>query len=270
MAADVTAIVADLRAETADLVALLGGLDEAAWHTPTPAAGWDILDQVAHLAFWDGIATLAAIDADRFAAERQAFLALGDDFADVIAERFRDQAGAQVLDWFNRAREVLLATLVAVPPGTKLPWFGPPMSAASSLTARLMETWAHGQDVADALGVTRVPSTRLRQVAHLGVATIAWSFTVHGRPAPADPFRVELSAPDCSPWTWGPPDAPNILRGPALDFCLLVAQRRHPGQLALTATGADAAAFLEVAQVFAGPPAAGRAASPVPARDGTT
>jgi uncharacterized protein (TIGR03084 family) len=133
------------------------------------------------------------------------------------------------------------------------------MSAATSLSARLMETWAHGQDVADALGATRAPTARLRHVAHLGVATIVWGFTVHGRAAPAAPFRVVLSAPDGALWTWGPADAPNVVRGPALDFCLLVTQRRHHCGLALTATGADAATFLEVAQVFAGPPSPGRA-----------
>ncbi|ADP81288.1 TIGR03084 family metal-binding protein [Pseudofrankia inefficax] len=259
MAVDAAVLVADVAAEAADLATLLRPLDENGWRTPTPAKGWDILDQIAHLAFWDEVATLAATDAEGFAVERQALVSLGDDFADVVAARFRDRTGAEVFGWFLQARRELLAALVAVPDGTKLPWFGPPMSAASSLTARLMETWAHGQDVADALGASRIPTRRLRHIARLGVATIAWSFAVHGRPAPTAPFRVELSAPDGGLWAWGPPDAANVVRGPARDFCLLVTQRRHRSALALTTTGTEAATFLEVAQIFAGPPAAGRA-----------
>ncbi|MBL7499224.1 TIGR03084 family protein [Frankia sp. CNm7] len=259
MAVDVATLVADLADESADLTALVAGLDEADWRVPTPAVGWDVLDQVAHLAFFDEVATLAATDAAAFEAERKALVALGEDFPDVVAARFRDRTGADVLGWFERARAHLLTTLGAVPAAAKLPWFSRPMSAATSLTARLMETWAHGQDVADALGVPRTPSARLRHVAHLGVATIPWGFSVHGRPAPAAPPRVELTAPAGDTWVWGPPGAANVVRGPALDFCLLVTQRRHHRDLALTATGDDALAFLEVAQVFAGPPAPGRA-----------
>ncbi len=131
------------------------------------------------------------------------------------------------------------------------------MSAASMATARLMETWAHGQDVADALGVERTPTGRLRQVAHLGVRTRTFSYLVHGLPAPQADVRVELTAPDGEQWTWGPEDAPDRVTGTALDFCLLVTQRRHRSDLELvTAGGADT--WLEIAQAFAGPPGAGR------------
>ncbi|MBL7486848.1 TIGR03084 family protein [Frankia sp. AgB1.9] len=267
MAVDVAALAEDLAAQTASLTAMLDGLSEAAWHQPTPAAGWDVLDQVTHLAFWDEIATLAATDPARFETRRQALVALGPDFVDVVARQSRDRTGAQALAWFTRTRGELLTALLAVPPDRRLPWFGPPMSAASSLSARLMETWAHGQDVADTLGLDPAPTARLRHIAHLGVVTIGWAFTVHGRPRPAGSFRVELSAPDGALWTWGPADARNVVRGPAQDFCLLVTQRRHHRDLALTATGADAAVYLEIAQVFAGPPGSGRAPNRVPAEE---
>ncbi len=125
-------------------------------------------------------------------------------------------------------------------------------------TARLMETWAHGQDVADALGTVREPSARLRHVAHLGVRTLGFAFTVHGLPAPQAPVRVELTAPDGGLWTWGPEGAADRVAGPALDFCLLVTQRRHRDDLALTAVGEVATAWLPIAQAFAGPPGKGR------------
>jgi uncharacterized protein (TIGR03084 family) len=132
------------------------------------------------------------------------------------------------------------------------------MSAASLATARLMETWAHGTDIADALGVRRQPTGRLRHVAHLGVRTRDFAFSVRQLPPPTDPFRVELTAPDGSIWTWGPEEATQTVTGPALDFCLLVVQRIHRGDTALTAVGADASRWLDTAQAFAGPAGAGR------------
>jgi uncharacterized protein (TIGR03084 family) len=148
--------------------------------------------------------------------------------------------------------------LGAVPEGRKLQWFGPPMSAPSMATARLMETWAHGLDVADALGVAVAPSARLKSIAHLGVRTRDFAFTVHGLTPPTEPFRVELTDPDGELWAWGPDDAAQTVAGSALDFCALVTQRRPLAELDVVARGADAAKWLTIAQAFAGPPGVGR------------
>jgi uncharacterized protein (TIGR03084 family) len=125
-------------------------------------------------------------------------------------------------------------------------------------TARLMETWAHGLDIADALGVTPAPTDRLRHIARLGYRTRDFAHVVHGVPVPADPFRVELAGPSGDVWVFGPEDAPQRVTGPALDFCLLVTQRAHRSDLALRAEGADADRWLDIAQAFAGPPGGGR------------
>jgi uncharacterized protein (TIGR03084 family) len=125
-------------------------------------------------------------------------------------------------------------------------------------TARLMETWAHGLDVADALGVVRTPTARLRSIAHLGVRTRDYAFAVHELPPPAEPFRVELDAPDGAVWEWGPPDAAQRITGPAEDFCYMVTQRRPLSSLDIVAVGDDANRWLTLAQAFAGPPGAGR------------
>jgi uncharacterized protein (TIGR03084 family) len=140
------------------------------------------------------------------------------------------------------------------------------MSAASSATARLMETWAHGQDVADTLGVQRLATGRLRHVAHLGVATLGFSFQLNGRPVPAEPVRVELSVPGGETWTWGPAGVPDSVTGPALDFCLAVTQRRHLDDTGLRVTGPVAAEWMSIAQAFAG--AAGPGRSPGQFRTG--
>jgi uncharacterized protein (TIGR03084 family) len=143
------------------------------------------------------------------------------------------------------------------------------MSAASSVTARLMETWAHGQDIADALGIERPPTARLRHIAHIGVSTIGFSFAVRGLPPPDEPVRIEITGPDEAVWTWGPADTPNVVRGPALDFCLVVTQRRHPADTAVTTTGPVARQWISIAQAFAGAPGPGRPpATTMPDDDG--
>jgi len=258
MAADMAALLADLAAESADLTALLAPLTPADWERPTPAAGWAIRDQVSHLAFFDEAAALTATDPDRFRREAEQLMARDADFAGVIAREYRRVPPAELLAWLGTAREAYLTTFASLDPSARLPWYGPPMSAASSVTARLMETWAHGQDVADALGVTRPPTGRLRPIARLGVVTMGFSFALRGRPPPGAPVRVELTGPDGTLWEWGPPGAADRVQGPALDFCLLVTQRRHRRDTALRAAGPVAQAWLEVAQAFAGPPGPGR------------
>jgi uncharacterized protein (TIGR03084 family) len=255
--ADLQGILADLDAETGELDRLVAGLSPDGWRTATPAAGWTVAHQIAHLAWTDEVAALAARDADEFGALLRRALEKPDTIDAVATEGAALEPDA-LLDRWRAQRAALAEALTAVPDGQKLPWFGPPMSAASMATARTMETWAHGQDIHDALGVTHQPGPALRQVAYLGVRTRDFAFVVHDRTPPAEPFRVELTASDGELWAWGPEDAAQRVTGPALDFCLLVTQRRHRDDLALEATGTDAHAWLDIAQAFAGPPGEGR------------
>jgi uncharacterized protein (TIGR03084 family) len=249
-------LTADLAAETAAIRVLIAGLDEAGWRTPTPAEGWTIADQISHLAYFDDAAVISATDAQRFAAELMSDVEKGLT-ADDIAERFKGRSGRELLSWFDQSRQRLCEIFTGLDPTARVPWFGPPMSAASSVTARIMETWAHGQDIADALGVIRDGSQRLRHVAHIGVRALPFSFLARGLEVPAEPVRVELSWQD-ELWAWGPADAVNRVTGPALDFCLLVVRRRHRDDTTVDSTGAVADRWLEIAQAFAGPPGSGR------------
>ncbi len=258
--ADLRGILADLDAETAMLDQLVSGLSADGWRTPTPADGWTVAHQIAHLAWTDEVATLAARDATAFGDLLRRAVAAPDTIDREAAEGAVAEPAA-LLDRWRTQRADLAEALLRVPPGQKLPWFGPPMSAASMATARTMETWAHGQDVTDALGVAHESGPALRQVAYLGVRTRDFAYVLHDRTPPAEPFRIELEAPDGELWAWGPDDAGQRVTGPATDFCLLVTQRRHRDDLALVATGADAEAWLGIAQAFAGAPGSGR--SPV-------
>lgn len=252
------ALLTDLADESASLDALVSGLPASQWPTPTPAEGWTIADQIGHLAWTDDIAEVAITDPDEFGRRLAAMGSSARGMSAVDDAAHEWGGSADLVERWRAGRTRLAAALAEVPDGTKIVWFGPPMSAASMATARLMETWAHGQDVADALGVTREPTSRLRHVAHIGVRTRDFAYAVNGLQPPAEPFRVELTAPSGEVWTWGPADAAQRVSGPALDFCLLVTQRRHLSDLAVTAVGEDAAQWLTIAQAFAGPPSGGR------------
>src|SRR5436309_12619614 len=133
----------DLVAEAVDLQAVLVDLDDAGWATPTPAEGWDVKDSVAHLAYFDDRARHALVDPDGFRAERDAVLSssLGGT-VDRITEEGRRHSPAETMAWFRSSRAALVDTARPLDPSTRVPWYGPDMSAASSITARIMETWA--------------------------------------------------------------------------------------------------------------------------------
>lgn len=249
-------VLDDLRAESADLDRMVAALPESGWAMATPAPGWTIAHQIAHLRWTDHAALLALTDPDSFAEIQRVAAA---DLTELIEAGARDGVALGPVDLLARwrgGRDDLVAALAAAG-RVRVPWIGTTMSPPSMATARIMETWAHGQDVADALGVDRVPTGRLRHVAHLGVAIRDHAFGVHDRTPPAVPFRIDLAAPDGSRWTWGPDDRVPDVTGPALDFCLLVTRRRHRADLSLTATPV-AREWLDLAQAFAGPPGPGR------------
>lgn len=254
--ADAGPLITELQAESDELDGLVADLSAEQWREPTPAPGWTIAHQIAHLLWTDRASLLAVTDEPAFTEVLTAAAANPTGFVDDGAEELAVSAG--LLDSWRATRAELHAALREVPTTRKLPWFGPPMSATSMATARLMETWAHGVDVADALGVRRVPTSRLRSIAHLGVRTRDYAFTVHGLTPPQELFHVELSGPSGEAWVWGPDDAAQRVTGTAEDFCFLVTQRRPRAELDVTAVGADAEKWLKIAQAFAGPPGVGR------------
>jgi uncharacterized protein (TIGR03084 family) len=267
--AELAPLLADLRAESDALDGVVAELEETAWLGRTPAEGWTIAHQIAHLAWTDEQALLAASDPEGFV---RAVADAGPDLAaavDDAAGTGATDAPERLLARWRQGRAALADQLAALPDGARLPWFGPPMSAASMTTARIMETWAHGLDITDALRHPPSVSARLRHVAHIGVRTRDFAFIQHGLPVPDEAFRVELTAPDGSAWTWGPEDAAQRITGPALDFCLRVTRRRHRADLRLQAAGPDADRWLDIAQAFAGPPGKERLALDGPLPEGT-
>jgi len=255
-------VIADLRAECAELAALCGGLAPAQWRVAGAFYGWSAWDEIAHLCYFDEAGLLAATDAGAFARDTRALagrLARGEEISAIARERYGHLDGAALLAHWTPLSARLADALAALDPRARLPWYGPDMSARSFATARLMETWAHGQDVWDVAGRIRPATPRLRHIAHLGVTTYRWTFVNRGLPVPEPVPWVALDAPDGGTWTWGDPDASQWVRGPAQDFCLVVTQRRHMADTALAASEGSASRWLAIAQCFAGPPADGPA-----------
>jgi uncharacterized protein (TIGR03084 family) len=246
-------VLADLAAEHEALDAIVRSCPPADWHRATPAAGWTVADQVFHLAFGEELAAMAVSDPDRFAARVEELLGRIELLDDEMVATARLLGPEAVLEAWRARRTATLAALRTHDPTVRIPWIAGKMSPLSFASARLMETWAHGQDVVDAVGATREPTARLRHIAELGVRTRGFSYMVRGMPLPETDVRLELALNDGAVLTWGEDSAPDRVLGTVEDFCLVVTQRRHWHDTSLKVDGANAEQWLSIAQVFAGP-----------------
>ena len=257
-------ICQDLAAEHEELDELVSGLADADWDRATPAAGWSVRDQISHLAYFDAAAHQAVIDPEAFRQQVKVMMAAlesGDaaKAVEVSVEKGRAVSPQELLAWWRSERAAMLAAFRARDPKDRIPWYGLDMGARSFATARLMETWAHGQDIVDAVGATRRPTERLRHIAHIANGARPYSYLVNGLELPEGGVRVELSSPAGDTWTWGDENAADKIVGTALDFCLLATQRRHREDVELTVVGDGAEQWSKIMQTFAGPAGGGRA-----------
>jgi uncharacterized protein (TIGR03084 family) len=250
-------ICTDLDNQYQEFDELVARLDEKQWHRKTPFFEWTIFDQVAHIAFFDHEALLAIEDPIQFKDRAKGVMEvlLSDGSLRAYTNPLLGaEAPVELLARWRDIRHRLIGRLRDMSPKDRLTWYGPNMSAISFATARLMETWAHSQDVFDALGIKRVNRAGLRHVAHMGVTTFGWSFILRKRKAPDIKPRVELTGPAGEKWAWGEPHATERVWGSAEDFCLVVTQRRNVADTALQWQGEHVAKWLTIAQAFAGVP----------------
>ena len=266
-------LLEDLLDEQASLDEIVAPLDDRDWDLPTPSPRWSVTDQIGHLCYFDGAAVEAIRDPEMFSSEARRMMEAslasetsGDDFT--LGE-FRTLSVGDRLERWRSHRQKLAEAVGTLGERDRVSWYGPSMGAKSFVTARLMEVWAHGADVCDTVGAHREPTHRLRHVAQLGYITRAWTYINRGQPAPEADVWVELRAPSGEMWTWGAAGAArdDAIRGPALDFCLVVTQRRHVADTGLEVIGEHATDWLSKAQAFAGPPSDGPAARARAARE---
>ncbi len=257
----VSELLTDLIAEQAALDEVVSGLSEPQWVLPTASPRWNVTDQVAHLTYFDHAAATAIRDAPGFAAAAKTLWdssADGDTGVDAhTLDPVRKLPVGKRLDAWRAGRADLESAAAALRDDARVPWYGPSMGAKSFLTARLMECWAHGQDIVDAVGVSRFATDRLRHIAQLGFITRPWTYANRQMEMPVDEIRLDLVSPSGEHWTWGPADSECSVAGCAEDFCLVVTQRRSLQDAGLSVTGEAALDWMKIAQVFAGPPTTG-------------
>ncbi len=251
-------IAADLRAEQEMLDVVLAGLSAEQWRQRTPSPGWTVSDQIGHLTYFDGAAAMAIEDPDAFRVSATELAGAKDEAVEALTLH-RGLEPTQLLQAWRQNRRRLMERVSTLDDADRVVWYGPSMSAKSFLSARLMEVWAHGQDIVDTLGIVRSATDRLWHVAHMGYMTRGWSYVNRRLTPPESEVRLELTSPSGETWTWGPEDVTNRVVGPALDFCLVVTQRRHVDDTRLEVVGEGSRDWLQKAQVFAGPPTDGPA-----------
>jgi uncharacterized protein (TIGR03084 family) len=247
----------DFQDESDELLRLLEQLDDQDWNRETQFKHWTINDVVAHLHFFNFAADTALQNSDAFArlmremteAIRQGNTHLVFTHTRLGKSKNRDL----MIKWRDFYREMAERFKVA-DPKKRVPWAGPTMSVRSSITARLMETWAHGQAVYDLVGTRRNEADRIRNIVVLGINTFSWSFTNRGMTVPADMPYVRLIAPSGGLWEWGETNRDNYIEGSATEFCQVVTQVRNIADTRLMAVGPAAVTWMSIAQCFAGPP----------------
>jgi enediyne biosynthesis protein E11 len=252
-------VFSDLTADAAEVDLLVEGLDESRLALSTPAPGWTIAHQIAHLTAVFRMAGLAAADPAAF---RTMLTRLSGDFtADVDAalSEFLGQPPGDLVHRWRTERQKAVTALAAVPDGQTVPWLADPLPPAMLAAAGLMELFGHGQDIADTLGVTRQRTDRLGHLVAFAVRTRDFGYLARNLAPPEEPFRFEIEAPSGTMWQFGPADAKQTITGPAGDFCLLVTRRRHCADLGVVAHGDKAAEWLRIAQAYRGPAGQGRA-----------
>jgi uncharacterized protein (TIGR03084 family) len=251
-------VISDLTAEGEEIDRIVAGLSDAQWTLPTHAPGWTIADQIAHLAFIFRLAGTAAADADAF----QVMTARAkDDFNGAVnaaLAEYQDGTPAMLLSRWQAERTAGVKALAAVPPDQTVPWLVNPLPPVILACAGIMEMFAHGQDIADTLGVRLERTDRIRHLVGFAVLTRDFAYQARDLTPPSAEFRFELIAPSGQLWAYGPPDSSQRVTGPAVDFCLLATRRRHRDDLAVTASGDDADQWLDIAQAYRGPAGVGR------------
>lgn len=244
-------LLADLEAEIGELDDLLGRLTPEQWAWDTQSRGWSVAHQIGHLETTERLMLVALTDEPRF----RHLATVVRTKPDIDERELVDPAlGPRQHERWRESRAALLAEFRRQGPSARMPWVGPSMSLSSAATARIMEIWAHGEDVYDAVGATRRATDRLRHIAHLAVTARDYSFVNRGLAAPAEPFRVEIRGPSGALWTWGPEDAAQRVEGDAYDFALLATRRLHRSDADVRAEGRDAVTWLRTIQAYAGPP----------------
>lgn len=254
---DLATVVQDLHTEGEELYRLLRDMDTGYWTQTTLFKDWTVWDVLAHLHFSDYMALTSIESEDGFrqlAREMQSSGMRAYTDAWLADHTGHPITGPALLERWHAMFETLCQQLAAADPEQRFAWAGPGMKAKMFATARQMETWAHGWEIYDLMGIEREHTDRLIHIATIGVKTFGWTFRNRGLPVPEPAPYVELTAPSGELWRWNDPDCGESISGAAVEFCQVVTQVRNIADTQLKVEGDTACAWMEIAQCFAGPP----------------
>lgn len=239
------------------LYALLTPLSDDAFAYSTLFKGWTINDVLGHLHMYDQAAVITLDDDNAYTAfdgPTLEALVRGVPLTTYTAQWLDGLKGRALLQqWHEFAGEVA-RRYAELDSDKRVVWGKVRMSARSCISARLMETWSHGQAVYDRLGKIRDEHDRIKSIAFLGVNTFGFSFTNRKLEPPAEKPFVRLVAPSGAIWTWNAPDVQSSVEGSAVEFCQVVAQTRNVADTKLVIKGDAATRWMAIAQCFAGLP----------------
>ena len=247
----------DFRDESDALFAVLDTLDASDWARQTQFKHWTPNDIVAHLEMGNYAADLSLRGGDEFADFVRRLNEMGAAATGRLGATHAWLGGLKNRDLLIRWRDFYRAMaerFVVAEPKARVKWFGPDMSVLSSISARLMETWAHGQAVYDLFGKTRIDTDRIKNIAIIGINTFGWTFANRRIEPPGVRPSVRLVAPSGAIWEWPQSDCDDLIEGSAVEFCQVVAQTRNIADTSLKVAGKTATAWMAIAQCFAGPP----------------
>lgn len=235
------------------LVSMVGGLDAVALGLPSRCHGWSIADVLVHLAQTNELAAASARGgfADAIAAD-PATTGFSDveQWAGAAVEADRSGDPAATVERYVVSARSQLQALRCVEPSQRVPWVVGDMAARTLATTRLSETWIHAGDIAFGLGIEPSATGRLWHVARLAHRTIPYAFEAAGA-RPTGAIAFDLVAPDGARWSFGDPQAPTVVSGPALQLCEVAGQRAGAADTELRGEGPDAALTLELVRTFA-------------------
>ena len=250
----------DFKAESEAVAAILTGLRDEDYNTPTQFKSWTIYDILAHLHLWNMAADWTLNDPAKFTALMGDVMTVfqggktHQDFQRDWAQKQGLDTGSKLYAAWVEGYKNVAEKYASADPDKRVKWGGPDMSVRSCIIARQMETWAHAQAIFDVLGKTRTDADRLKNVAHIGVTTYSWSFKVNGlTPILPKPY-IRLTAPSGAIWEWNEPQTDNKVQGSATEFCQVVTQCRNIADTSLQMTGKAAHKWMSIAQCFAGGP----------------
>jgi uncharacterized protein (TIGR03084 family) len=251
-------ILSDLVAEQQALDQFLQRINERQWELPTSAPGWSIKDTVSHLAYSERFA--ARVLAEGAAALDGVELADIDQWTALGVKEGRQMRYQQVIEWWRNSRADVVDALSRMDGSDRVPWLAGEMSARAFATVRLMETWAHGLDIKDAMeGLLTYsededdPTTdtpRIRHVAWLAHRMLPFAFAQAGEEYPESGIRLELMGPSYSRWVFGPEDAGDIIKGIAGEWCRIAVHRMESTASSLKTEGDKAETAIKVVRTY--------------------